>query len=99
MTEVSSETEQLYQENIQRILDIELPIAVSFGSANWPLKDILSLRPGTVLELDKTSDEPVLLKINDKACATGEVVVVDGYYGIKIQEIVSAKDRIASLAE
>ncbi len=83
--------------NIQRILDIELPLTVSFGSAKWSLKDILQLAPGTVLELDRTADDPVVLKVNNKVFARGEVVVVDGFYGIKIQQIDSPEDRIHSL--
>ena len=86
-----------YSGSIQRILDIELPITVNFGSAVWPLKEILSMTPGTVLELDKTADEPVVVKVNDKVFARGEVVVVDGYYGVKIQEIDSTENRIKSL--
>ena len=84
-------------QNIQRILDIELPLTVSFGSAKWPLKDILQLAPGAVLELDRTADDPVVLKVNNKTFARGEVVVVDGFYGIKIQQIDSPQARIHSL--
>lgn len=97
MSPLNDDDENLYSENIQRILDIELPLTVSFGSASWPLKEILSLKPGTVLELDKTADEPVILRVNNKSFAKGEVVVVDGFYGIKIQEITPPQERIASL--
>jgi flagellar motor switch protein FliN len=87
------------QPNIQRILDIELPLTVCFGASARPLREILKLAPGAVLELDRTADDPVLLKINNKVIARGEVVVVDGYYGIRIKEIDSAAERIASLGE
>lgn len=84
-------------ENVQRILDIELPVTVSFGSTSRPLKDILSLAPGSVLELDRAAEDPVVLKVNNKNFATGEVVVVDGYYGIKIQEVIPQEDRVQTL--
>ncbi|HSR67158.1 MAG TPA: FliM/FliN family flagellar motor switch protein [Acidobacteriota bacterium] len=86
-----------HSENIQRILDIDLPVTVSFGSAKWPLKEILEMVPGSVLELDRAADDPVVLKINDRPFARGEVVVVDGYYGIKILQIESPENRIHSL--
>ncbi|HSR50114.1 MAG TPA: FliM/FliN family flagellar motor switch protein [Acidobacteriota bacterium] len=86
-----------HSENIQRILDIELPITVSFGSTTWPLKDILEMTSGSVLELDRAADDPVVLRINERPFAHGEVVVVDGYYGIKILQIDSPEDRIHSL--
>lgn len=85
------------RDNMQRILDIELPLTVSFGSAKWSLKEILQLAPGAVLELDRSADDPVVLKVNNKVFARGEVVVVDGFYGIKIQQIDSPEDRIHSL--
>ncbi len=83
--------------NLQRILDIDMPITVSFGSAKWPLKEIMKLSPGTILELEQTADAPVVLKVNNKSFARGEVVVVDGFYGIKIREISSTEERINSL--
>lgn len=86
-------------ENIRRILDIELPVVVSFGSATLPLKEILDLSPGKVVELDRSAKDPVVLKVNNKPIARGEVVVVEGYYGIKIQEIDSPEERIQSLGE
>ncbi len=92
-------SESPYPENVSRILDIELPLTVSFGSASWPLKKILGLTSGAVLELNRSADEPVVLKINNKPFARGEVVVVDGHYGIKVQEIGSPEERLRSLGE
>ena len=86
-----------YTPNIARILDFELPVTVSFGGAQRSLRDILKFSPGTVIELDRTADEPVLLKVNKQVFAKGEVVVVDGYYGIQITEIDTTAERIASL--
>ncbi len=86
-----------YPKNIRRILDMHLPVTVSFGSTNRSLHDVLKLSPGSLIELDKSADDPVVLKINDKPFAWGKVVDVDGYYGVEITEILAQADRIASL--
>ncbi|MFB3901861.1 MAG: FliM/FliN family flagellar motor switch protein [Acidobacteriota bacterium] len=86
-----------YSRNIQRILDIHLPVTVSFGTTTLTLNEVLKLAPGSLLELDRSSDDPVLLKVNDKAFAWGRVVDVDGYYGVEITDILNRSDRIASL--
>ena len=85
--------------NIQRILDIELPLTVTFGATRRPLRDVLQLAPGSRLELNNRADEPVIVSVNNKVFARGEVVVVDGHYGIRIQKIETAAERIASLGE
>jgi len=87
------------EERIQRILDIELPVNISFGSTKRPLGEVLKLGPGALLELDRAADEPVILKVNNRVFAKGEIVDVDGYYGVQITEISSPAQRIASLGE
>ncbi len=83
--------------NIDLLLDVELPIAVSFGECEMPLKDVLKLAAGSVIELDKSVNDPVTLIVNQKPIAKGEVVMVDGNYGIRITEVQSTADRIRSL--
>jgi flagellar motor switch protein FliN/FliY len=87
------------EERIQRILDIELPVDISFGSVKRPLSEVLKLGPGTVLELDRAADEPVTLRVNNKVFAKGEVVDVDGYYGVQITEIATPAQRLVSMGE
>ena len=55
------------------------------------------MSPGSLIELETTAEEPVVLKVNDKPFAWGRVVDVDGYYGVEITEIVGQADRIATL--
>src|SRR5690606_3488393 len=86
-------------QNLNRILDIELPVTVHFSSIRKPLVDVLKLGPGSLLELDRLATDPVILKVNDRVFARGQVVDVDGYYGVKITEIVSAQERITSLGD
>jgi len=91
--------EHFSEERIERILDIELPVSISFGSTKRPLSEVLKLGPGALLELDRAADEPVLLKVNNRVFAKGEIVDVDGYYGVQITEISSPVQRIVSLGD
>jgi flagellar motor switch protein FliN/FliY len=85
------------QPNIDMLLDLELPIVVRFGSRQMPLAEVLETGPGTVIELDKAADAPVELFVNNKLLAKGDVVALDGYYGVRITEVISAADRVRSL--
>jgi flagellar motor switch protein FliN len=83
--------------NIELLLDVELPISVSFGHSEMPLKDVLKLGAGSVIELDKSVNDPVSIVVNRKPIAKGEVVMVDGNYGVRILEVESTAERIRSL--
>jgi len=83
--------------NIDLLLDIELPIRVSLGETEMQLRDVIKLGPGSIIELDKSVNDPVILFVNRKPIAKGEVVMVQGNYGIRILEVESTADRIRSL--
>jgi len=83
--------------NIDLLLDVELPVAVSFGNTEMQLRDVLKLGAGSVIELDKAVNDPVTIIVNRKPIAKGEVVMVDGNYGVRILEVESTADRIRSL--
>ena len=83
--------------NIDRILDVEVPVVVRFGQVEMSLGDAAQLSIGSVVELNRSPDEPVELLVNGRVFATGEVVVVDGNYAIRIEQILSPADRIRSL--
>jgi flagellar motor switch protein FliN len=83
--------------NIERLLDVELDIVVRFGVTNVPLRDIVRLGVGSMVELNRPVDEPVELLVNGRSLARGEVVVVDGYYGVRITEIGPSTERSALL--
>ncbi len=84
-------------ENLEVILDIELPLTVRFGRTEMTLQALTHVGPGSVIDLDRSPDEPVEVLINDKVIARGEVVVVAGNYGVRVTEVISAADRIRSL--
>ena len=83
--------------NIDLLLDVELPVSVSFGRAQLPIKDVLKLTTGSIVELNRSVNEPVEILVNGWVVARGEVVVVEGNYGVRIQHIMSRQDRLRSL--
>ncbi|MGE5567845.1 MAG: flagellar motor switch protein FliN [Rhodospirillales bacterium] len=79
------------------LMEVDLPVSVSFGRAQLPLKDVLKLSVGSIVELNRTLTEPVEVIVNNCVVARGEVVVVEGNYGVKIQEIISRERRLRTL--
>jgi flagellar motor switch protein FliN/FliY len=79
------------------LLDVELPVSVSFGKTEIPMKDVLKLTTGSIVELNRGVNEPVEVLVNHYLIARGEVVVVEGNYGVRIQQIISRQDRLRSV--
>src|SRR5262249_36873038 len=71
------------------LMDVEMPVSVSFGRAQTPLKDVLKLTTGSIIELHRAVAEPVDVLVNGHIIAQGEVVVVEGNFGVRIQNVVS----------
>jgi len=84
-------------QNLDLLLDVEIPISVEVGRAQMSLEEVLKLVPGSVIALDKKAEEPVDLRVNGKLVARGEVVLVDDVYGLRVTQIVDAAGRIESL--
>lgn len=79
------------------LLDVELPISVSFGRTQLPLKDVIKLTTGSIVELNRSVSEPVEIIVNNCVIARGQVVVVEGNFGIRIQQIISRQERLRTL--
>jgi flagellar motor switch protein FliN len=79
---------------LELLLDLELPVSISFGKAQMPLGQVLKWTTGSIVELESAVNEPVEVVVNHCVIARGEVVVVDGNYGVKIQQIVSRDQRL-----
>lgn len=79
------------------LMDVELPVSVSFGRARVPLKDVLKLTTGSIVELNRSLAEPVEVIVNNCVIARGEVVVVEGNFGVRIQQVISRQDRLRTL--
>lgn len=85
------------QQRLDLILDIPLKVTVLLGRTRWPIKDILGLAPGSVVELQSLVDEPVEILVNGTLVATGEVVVVNENFGVRISNIIGPRERIQNL--
>ena len=79
------------------LLDVELPVSVSFGRAQLLLKDVIKLTTGSIIELNRSISEPVDVIVNNCVIARGEVVVVEGYFGVRVHEVVSRRERLRTL--
>jgi flagellar motor switch protein FliN/FliY len=79
------------------LLEVDLPIGVSFGRTQMRLKEALKLTTGSIVELNRSVTEPVEIIVNNCVIARGEVVVVDGNYGVRILEIISREERLRTL--
>jgi flagellar motor switch protein FliN/FliY len=79
------------------IREVDLELAVSFGETLMPLAEVLKLASGAIIELNRSVTDPVEVLVNDSVIARGDVVVVDGNYGVRITEIVSRRDRVRSM--
>ena len=79
------------------ILDVEVPIVVELGHTEMLLQDLLALKPGSVVELDKFAGEPADLVIRGHVVAQGEVIVVDDNFGLRITNIVDPTERVKNL--
>ncbi len=90
-------TPPAYSRNMDLLLDVDLPVSISFGKALLAMKDVLKLTTGSIVELNRGLNDPVEVLVNHCLIARGEVVVVEGNYGIRIQEIASPQDRLRSI--
>lgn len=76
--------------SIDILLDMSVPITVAIGRTQIPVRRLLQIGPGSVLKLDKPIDTPADLYLKDIRFATGSVVVVDGRFAVKIEQILGA---------
>ena len=82
---------------VDLLLDVELEASLRFGSCEMSLNQVLELGPGDVVELDRHVADPVDLLVGDKIVARGEVVLVNGNFGLRIQEVAEPKQRLESV--
>ncbi|HTP85634.1 MAG TPA: flagellar motor switch protein FliN [Bryobacteraceae bacterium] len=82
---------------MELLLDVELPVSVSFGRAQLLLKDVIKLTTGSIIELNRSVSEPVDVIVNNCVIARGEVVVVEGNFGVRVHEVVSRQERLRTL--
>lgn len=88
--------EGVTSKTLDLLLDVALPVSVSFGKTSLQIREVLKLNTGSVVELDRLVSEPVEVIVNNCVIARGEVVVVDGNYGVRVIHLASRADRLRS---
>ena len=81
--------------SIDFLLDINVPVTVAIGRIEIPIQQLLQLSPGSVLKLDKPIEEPADLFLRDIRFATGNIVVVEDRFAVRIKEVLNT-DAVAS---
>jgi flagellar motor switch protein FliN len=82
---------------LELLLDVELEASLRFGCREMPLGEILDLGPGDVVQLDRHVADPVDLIVGDKIVARGEVVLVNGNFGLRVTEVAAPRKRLESI--
>jgi len=79
--------------NLDIVLDVPVKLTVELGSCLLPMREVLQLGVGSVVQLDKVADDPVQLSVNRMMVARGEVVIVENRFGLKITELVGSRPK------
>lgn len=74
--------------NLNLVLDVPVSLTIELGSCQLPMREVLQLSVGSVVQLEKSADAPVELSVNGKLIARGEVVVIEDRFGLKITEVI-----------
>lgn len=82
--------------NLSLLFDVQLNVTVELGRTKRPIRELLELGPGSIVELDKLAGEPVDILVNNKRIAIGEVVVIDENFGVRVTDILSPAERVRS---
>lgn len=93
----SVKLEEGEMKNISLIMDVKLPVRVRIGKKKMLLKDVLSMDIGSVIELNQLANDPLDILVDDNIIAQGEVVIVDGNFGVQITSIGTKRDRLNQL--
>ncbi|SOY70519.1 flagellar motor switching and energizing component (plasmid) [Cupriavidus taiwanensis] len=86
-----------FRNDIEMILDIPVQLTVELGRTKVPIKNLLQLAQGSVVELDGLAGEPMDVLVNGYLIAQGEVVVVNDKFGIRLTDIITPSERIRKL--
>ncbi|RDU65168.1 flagellar motor switch protein FliY [Helicobacter sp. MIT 14-3879] len=83
--------------NIAMLLDVKMQVRVRIGQKKMLLKDVISMDIGSVVELNQLANDPLEILVDDKVIAKGEVVIIDGNFGVQITEIGTKRERLEQL--
>ncbi|WP_083844380.1 flagellar motor switch protein FliN [Hydrocarboniphaga effusa] len=85
------------EQNLDVILDVSVTLSMEVGRARVPIRNLLQLNPGSVVELERTAGEPLDIYVNGTLIAHGEVVVINDRFGVRLTDVVSPTERIRKL--
>jgi len=74
--------------NLEVVLDIPVELSVELGTCSLPMRQVLQLEPGSIVQLDRTADAPVDVYVNHKLVARGEVIVLEDRLGIRVTQLI-----------
>ncbi len=97
LDELTDDAALIKDPKLDVILDIPVTISMQVGHAEIPIRNLLQLNQGSVIELDRVAGEPLDVKVNGTLVAHGEVVVVNDRYGIRLTDVISPEERIEKL--
>jgi flagellar motor switch protein FliN/FliY len=85
---------QVTNPDLDVLLDIELPVTLRFGDTSLSLGEVMALTSGSLIEFNRALDDPVEVRVNGRVVAHGQVVTVQGNYGIRITEVANRFERL-----
>ena len=93
----SIKSEPATEVNLNMVLDVPVTIAMEIGRTRIPIRNLLQLNQGSVVELDRLAGEPLDVLVNGTLIAHGEVVVVNEKFGIRLTDVISPSERVRKL--
>lgn len=93
----SGEASNANEIDLDSLMDVQITVSVEIGRRKMPIRQLISLNQGSVVELDRLVEEPLDLLVNGTLIARGEVVVTDGRFGLRLINVVSQAERLKKL--
>lgn len=97
LPDITATADAVSLENLGLILDVRVTVSVQVGSTQIPIRRLLQMTQGSVLELDQQAGQPMDVLVNGTPIAHGEVVMVNDRVGIRLTDVISPKDRLRSI--
>ncbi len=91
MTQDLAQNNTLDSRNIAKVANVEVTLSAELGKAKLQLQDVIEYDTGSIITLDKTSNDPINIYVDDILIAKGKIVAIEDTYGIKIVEIIENK--------
>ncbi len=96
-TDGPMQTRAASAKNLEVVLDIPVRLSMEVGNTNLSIRKLLQLSKGSIVELSRAAGEPLDVLVNGTLIATGEVVVVNEKFGIRLLDVISPEQRIQSI--